>query len=325
MYGKSPGNDQGWMEESVGNHDRKPVVTCKCGCGTVLHKNNWGRQQVCVPGHQRRMLAKSYEQWREEYKSLLENAPFCACGCGKRTRPKCGESLEQFIRTRGARAFYKFIQGHDQRGKSWHVLMEEQERSAILGSLLGDSSILYPHKGSTAPRITFNHGEPQAAWAEHKAHYLARLGCKITQKNNAGYGSITVSGTTGCIPALADIHHLCIKDGKKSVTREWLDQIGDIGLAWWICDDGSCSLRGLLLHTEGYPLAENEIICQWFADHYGTASIHTGKSGHHWIYLSADAQRKILPVVEQYIPVSMQYKLASCRKCAASTPKRNRL
>lgn len=325
MHGESFVHDQRGVDESGGHHAGESVVTCKCGCGTVLHKNKWGRQQVCVPGHQQTMRARSHAQWREEYESLLENAPLCACGCGERTCPKYGDSLEQFIRSKGTRAFYKYIQGHDRRAESWNAVMDEGERRAILGTLLGDSSILYPHKGSTAPRVCFNHGGPQAAWAEHKANRLARLGCKITRKKNGGYGSITVSGATGCVANLEAVYQLCIKDGRKSVSREWLDQIGDIGLAWWICDDGSSCGRSLYLHTEGFSLAENEIICQWFRDRYGATKIHTSKRGHHWIYLSASAQRKILPVIEPHFPACMQYKLASSRACAASTPKRSRL
>jgi len=325
MHGKPFIDDQGRMDESEGHNAVKPVVTCKCGCGTILQKNKWGRQQVFVPGHQRKSGARTRDQWAVVFDEVKAGAPLCGCGCGEKTRPKSCNTLDQFIRHKGSRAYYKYVQGHGSRSLSWHTKIDDTERKAILGTLLGDSSILYPHKTSGAPRVCFNHGGPQAAWAEHKADFLKRLGGKSTRRENKGFGAITIAGATRCIPDLAEIYQLCVKDGKKTVSRKWLEQIGEIGLAWWFCDDGASCGRGFYLHTEGYSLAENKIICQWFRDRYGAASIRTGKRGYFWIYLSANTQRKILPIIEQYIPECMQYKLASSRACAASTTKRIRL
>ncbi|MBK8184852.1 MAG: hypothetical protein IPK63_19000 [Candidatus Competibacteraceae bacterium] len=39
-------------------------------------------------------------------------------------------------------------------------------------------------------------------------------------------------------PCLADVYDICVKDGEKTLAVKWLDQIGEIGLAWWFCDDG---------------------------------------------------------------------------------------
>lgn len=290
-----------------------------------MQKNKWGRQQTCVPGHQGKFHARTREQWEVVFNQVKASAPLCGCGCGEKSRPKYCETLDQFIHSKGSKAYYKYIQGHDSRSPSWNHDASPFERQAILGTLLGDSSILYPHQGSGAPRIIFNHGGPQLQWAEHKSRLLSSFGCTVKQKANGGYGKYQVCGSTKCVPSFIDIYNLCVIDGKKTVSDAWLDQIGGIGLAWWICDDGSSCGRGLSLHTEGYSFEENEIICKWFTRNYGPASIHKSSRGHHWVYLSADAQRAILPVIEKHVPECMQYKLESSRACSSTTKKRSRL
>lgn len=320
MHQKSLDLHGEWMDS--GEQDNsiiQGVITCACGCGTVMHKNKWGRQQVFVNGHQ--VKKRSMEEWNKKYQEVLASLPLCLCGCGEKTRLSNGSSLEEFIKSQGARRFYKRLYGHDKRPEQWKMEITNNERQAILGTLLGDCSILYPNNRSLNPRLQCNHGEPQAEWVEHKRNYLERLGGHLSRKANGGYGKFTISYISQCLPCLADLYDFCIKDGKKTITLDWLNQIGEIGLAWWICDDGSSCGRGLLLHTEGYSIEENEIICDWFAKNYGKATINRSSRGYHWIYLSAEVQRNILPIVSPYIPEFMQYKLASSLLCSASSRK----
>ena len=316
MHGESQDMDEIGMEAGRQAEQERSFVYCSCGCGERVYKNKWGRQGKFILGHQ--VKKRSDSSWKRIYEEFISSLPECACGCGNKVRPRHGDTLGQFIKSRGSLSHYKYLIGHSRRGPGWGSDLSYDQRSAILGTLLGDSSILYPNKSSNAPRLSFNHGQRQEAWARHKAEFLSTLGGRVVVAKNDGYGSIHYRFTSGCSESLAEIHKIVAPDGKKAVTREWLDGVGGIGLAWWICDDGACSGNGATLHTEGFSDTEQEIISGWFRDNYGKASVVSGGRGHKKISISADAQRCILPIVERHVPECMQYKLDSYRRCAKS-------
>jgi hypothetical protein len=101
--------------------------------------------------------------------------------------------------------------------------------------------------------------------------------------------------------------------GKKRVSKKWLDSIGDIGLAWWICDDGSVGPKSMFLHTEGFSRKENETIAKWFCDNVGRATVvQNKKKGATFINIASWTQIEIGRRVEQFIPECMRYKLVPC-------------
>lgn len=323
MHRESQSDDKPRVEESGQLDAGDAFAFCACGCGRKVFRDKRGRQGKWIIGHH--VKRRTREEWGKRYEEALSAVPLCACGCGEKTRLHYGESLDQFIRNKGDRSFYIYKMGHHKRSPEFVRPISEKERQAILGTLLGDSSLLFAHSRSTKPRFMCNHGGTQEEWAKHKAEILSGVGATVSFAKNAGYGSTHVRVTSKGSVALGDIYALTHPGGKKSVSREWLDGIGEIGLAWWICDDGSCHGRGAKLHTEGFSLEENRIIADWMSENYGPAYVAHGGKGHWNITVSADAQRSILPVVESYIPECMQYKLGSYRVCAATKNPRNRV
>lgn len=191
--------------------------------------------------------------------------------------------------------------------------LNQDERQAILGTLLGDSSISTP-PGGKHPRLICAHSGRQAQWAEHKAALLARLGMKAIQQPDARYtGGTKIAMATPCLPCLDAIRVLVAPGGVKRITREWLDGLGELGLAWWIGDDGSSNGgRSLTIATHGFPRDDVELAAEWFRATYGPVTVNSGR-GHSWLYISAAARREILPIVEPHIPECMRYKLQACR------------
>lgn len=250
------------------------------------------------------------EKWEHLYGELVRNAPECACGCGERVRP-LATSLELFI-AHGNRRYSRHCQGHDKRPKNWNVELDTVERQAVLGTLLGDSSLLFPNRRSAFPRLVTNHGEPQREWVYHKAALLHRFNPHVSEADNRGYGSRWVRMATSCLPCLAPIHQLVVREGRKRITSEWLDALGPVGLAWWIGDDGGSTGNGFVFNTHGCLPAEVELVAAWFRDSYGPTTVHY-YPGYPTLYVSAEARRRFLPLVEPHLPHSMQYKLRACR------------
>lgn len=290
---------------------------CACGCGTVTPTSKKGRHYTWLDGHCPQQ-GRSEAEWRTIYEALVKSMPLCRCGCGEQVVPH-GSTFERFRRWGGLSGHPEYRRGHLFRSPLWHTELEPLERQAILGTLLGDSCIRYPNESSTCPHVVSNHGTVQTDWALHKAKILGRLRPVISEKENRGYGARIISTKFPCLPCFVPIHDLVHREGRKRITREWLDQIGYIGLAWWLADDGSCNPAGAFhIHTEGFPEEDVHIAVQWFEDNYGAANVlrvkqsQTGKV-YHIVSLLADCRFSVLKAVAPHIPPSMDYKLRAFR------------
>jgi LAGLIDADG DNA endonuclease family len=227
----------------------------------------------------------------------LTGTPLCACGCGEKV-------------TLQRKKYSKYLYGHDKHPDQWELVLSTRERQAILGTLLGDGSIGFPNKRSTNCRLAWTHGPDQAWWMQYKAKILSRLQIKLTVAENAGYGTTSIRAASTCLPCLTEIRHLVYgPHERKTVTLEWLDEIGDIGLAWWFCDDGSFNKQHAIFHTEGYTLDENNLIAGWFKARFGGAGISANGKGHYFVRLHNKPTALLFSRIERFVPMQFAYKI----------------
>lgn len=308
MHGKSSTTNETRMGRSgtIGNRNASNG-TCQCGCGAILDENKWGHQRRFVLGHQ--CNKRSRDEWEKRWIAAKQLLPLCQCGCGEQVELAAGKNLDAFIRSRGTTRYHRYKQSHDKRPESWNLKLSEQESQAILGTLLGDSSIGFPNSRSTNARIACNHGKPQEGWARHKAAFLSRLGTRVSECECGGFGTTTVRYITKCLPAITQLHGIVYENGEKQITTKWLDGIGGVGLAWWLCDDGSPHGTGsFTLHTEGYSSDAIECAVNWFGRKYGPVSIGRGRTRGWILQLKRECRNAIRDVVAPYIPECMAYK-----------------
>ncbi len=221
--------------------------------------------------------------------------------------------MEAWIASKCQPLYNQYVDGHLGCTTDQTLELTSLERQAILGTLLGDSSIGYPNPYSKSPRVYSTHGYVQKEWAEHKAAYLHRLNATTRVAKNDGWGDQSICTATACNPALIEIQSLVIKRKKKRVSREWLDGIGDIGLAWWLCDDGSVGNKSMFFHTEGFSKCQNELIAEWFCDNIGRATVCQNKRKRAYlINIASWTQIEIGRRVSPYVPECMRYKLVPC-------------
>lgn len=306
MHRQSQDKNKKGMGEDGRTDDGGCSFYCECGCGQELFRDARGRKRRFVLGHQ--VKKRSREQWDSIRIKMLESRPLCECGCGEHVRSRYAESLDTFIKHKGETGFYRFISGHQFRQDSWHYTPTALQQQAIYGTLLGDSSIVYPNSASTAPRLEFTHGKVQKEWAEYKAMHLHGMGFTIRETANAGYGERSIVGLSTCSEFLKSVYDNVRTREGKVVTHGWLDRIGEIGLCWWLCDDGSQSGNGFNIHTEGFSDDEQVIIKEWFARNYGQVTIANNAKGHKYIYVNAETMDKIYAAIKPHIPRPMRYK-----------------
>ena len=132
---------------------------------------------------------------------------------------------------------------HD--GKKFRKIeLTNREKQFVLGSLLGNSSIIFP-KNSVSPHMQMRESiKKGGTWLRCKAEELKRFSRQksfISDKDSYRWNSVT----NLCWDYF---YNLCYKDKTKTITFEWLDQLQDLGLAVWFLDKGqilqkSCYIR----------------------------------------------------------------------------------
>ena len=244
-------------------------------------------------------------RWKEKVEEWNRSAPFCACGCNTKLCISTQRSL-----------YYprKFLQGHNTRRVPPVLSLTSDERSLIFGSLLGDYSLLRPHRTAN-PRLAFSHGLSQEGYAKHKMKVLHRFSWCWRIVDSDGYkqdGKLIV-GACSCMPIFNEILSLVCQGGSKVVTKSWLDLVDSRALAYWFMDDGSTSwsksnLAFVAFHTEGYSKVENDLICSWFIDRgYCSARVALSK-GKPYLYLPREDGFRLLAEVSPFLHSSMRYK-----------------
>lgn len=174
------------------------------------------------------------------------------------------------------------------------VITKEQEQ-VILGTLLGDSGIDAINTNSSdyefCPRIVMTQGIEQENWLRLKGKILDNIigtkdirwdtSQKKSDKSFAGSKAVGVIATRSLL-SLRKYSKLLMVNRKKTVTREYLDMLNPLGIAVWYLDDGSKHTRKyrlkdgsivekegyVHLHTEGFTLEENTVICDYFKDRW---------------------------------------------------------
>lgn len=124
------------------------------------------------------------------------------------------------------------------------LVLNNREKQVVLGSLLGNSSIIKPAK-SKNPHLQMRESISKGGnWIRCKAHELARFSRPksfVADHDSFRWNSISDS-------CWNYFHDLCYKNGEKYISSKWLDQLTDLGLSCWFLDKGcikekSCYIR----------------------------------------------------------------------------------
>lgn len=185
----------------------------------------------------------------------------------------------------------------------------------LLGTMLGDAHMSVRNKN---PSYTSKHGFKQHEYNLAKYRVLSEFVRTPPKKaKNGGYGEWSSVWQTLTAPALWPIAFLCLHDGKKLVTQEWLDQLTWEGVAWWYQDDGSLSKnRSMSFHTQGFSKEEVELLASWLTQNGIPAQPASKKSRHntehlYWVIdLGVDAAYMLAEKIRPFIVPTMQYKIA---------------
>lgn len=195
----------------------------------------------------------------------------------------------------------------------------EEERQALLASLLGDGYMNYPHKGSRAPRVNWNMGNEDHA--KYKYNFFKRFGAEYIEEENPGWGTKWYRVTTGCAIAFKDIYEKYRVDSKVERARLIVPELNEVGWAWLYGDDGHIDKKSqcLFIHTEGLGEEGTKIVADGLSNFLGiegAASVRmylggTPKKERFMVRVKKNESFEFSKRVKSHMANGMEYKL--CR------------
>lgn len=219
--------------------------------------------------------------------------------------------------------------------------LTEDELQAVLGTLMGDSSLgvsptfrKSPHSAITAALVGGH--SVASGFAPWKVQELPWLeldpvlpGKHITINGRSGTSGPFLRYRSPNMRQLADIFRLTYDTtGKRRMSKATLDRMGLRGLAWLLVDDGCVQKRSapqpqntgarggriyadetITIATQGFPREDIDAAVDWFREKFGASS--AGKDG--VIRLGTVASRNFALAVVPYVPKGARYKLPRLR------------
>jgi recombination protein RecA len=198
--------------------------------------------------------------------------------------------------------------------------LSDQQWQVVLGSLLGDGNLSPNRRDRDGVRLRLGHGAKQSGYLDWKVEMLGNIPVsRRTDKRGAEFADFTP------LPELGELQRtVYFGDGKKTITEEYLKALTPLGLAVWLMDDGSFSLRskGLQERTEGgsgrisfcvQALSEGSQLRlqSYLRDTHGIESSlrEAGARKQAVLTLTTASSAQFMEIVAPYVHPSMDYKL----------------
>jgi len=164
------------------------------------------------------------------------------------------------------------------------VSLTEEQRQLILGSVMGDMCIRYPHPNSVNPMLSVVHSVAQADYLQWKYLNLINLvktPPQCMENRGFGAGKKIIRFCTLGFPCLIPIYNLVFRRGVRTITEDLLSEINTpTALSTWYLDDGSLVKRknrrgdGCVGHRVSISLGkslreESDLIVRWLGRTWG--------------------------------------------------------
>lgn len=179
------------------------------------------------------------------------------------------------------------------------------QRSALIGSLLGDSSI---NKKGT---LNIGHGLKQEEYYRHKIqlfspniHFLEYRRERLDKRTNNVY--VSLQAYSNRYEDIVELREVLYVNGKKEIPDEILKKFNDISLAYLFMDDGSFNPSGgtiaLCNFSKDSILRFQKFLLQ-------TWDIETSIMKNKSLYIRANSRKLFRVLILPYIIPSMMYKI----------------
>ena len=183
-------------------------------------------------------------------------------------------------------------------GKNLRKLnLTNREKQVVLGTLLGNSSIIFPQK-SSYPHLQMRESISKGgSWIRCKAEELrkfSRAKSFVADKDSFRWNSISDE-------CWMYFYILCYKNQKKTITPEWLDQLQDYGICCWFMDKGNLLARSSHIRVSRLNEESLKNIATYF-DVIGIQTTIKKHGGSTVIHFDMEATKKLFKIIGHCIP-----------------------
>lgn len=185
-----------------------------------------------------------------------------------------------------------------------------KQKSIVYGTLLGDGYI------NSDNYLAITHGEKQLDYinwlGEMLKPYVIGIDKRHPSKNSIYSQKPTYTIKTIAHPWIVEIRKLCYPNGKKVISKEWLNKIDELALAVWFMDDGSLNKRygTMVFCTMSFSYDEHLLIQKWFFDKWGIETkIEKRRNNTYVIRINASKAHLLRKIISPHVPSCMKYKV----------------
>lgn len=192
--------------------------------------------------------------------------------------------------------------------------MNTQEKSLLIGMILGDGSVYCKKdirtKNSYHSRIQFTHSLNQKEYLEWKSNLLHIIFGgnipKVVEFNNSGYPGVRMMKSNRYFKIL---HRYLYKNNKKTIPLKALNRLTPKSLAIWWMDDGCLFPKKRNGKIHAYELylntylsdEENNIIIDYFKNTWGIIWKLNHDKCKSRLRCSTREGRKFLNIIREYV------------------------
>jgi len=196
------------------------------------------------------------------------------------------------------------------------IVIPESLKPILIGLALGDLHVVKQKKGINVS-LRFEQGTVHEDYLLHlydlfqdycmqAPRIFNSLPHKLTGKSYSRILFTTCS--LFCFNELYDLFYL---EGKKIIPSNIGALLTPLGLAYWISDDGSFVKkdRGVVLCTNGFSLAEVELLVSVLTDKFGLTCTINKSRGNHVIRISSKSLPDLQNLLKNIMPPMMLHKI----------------
>jgi hypothetical protein len=210
--------------------------------------------------------------------------------------------------------------------------MNDQERGAIVGMVMGDGCIRIRQryeewrKDQAQALFQCSHSIKQLPYAQHKCDRLNQIlggKAKMAYYDTKLKGRDTPYRMCRFVKSNKYFQHLrdwLYIEGKKAITPKMLDWLTFEGLAYLYLDDGCADwwkrVDGSITSVQVTiaicrPVYECDLVLGWLKQHLGIEGSLGFVNKNNYVRLKTQEAIKLFKAIEEYVPVSMRYKIDS--------------
>lgn len=198
-----------------------------------------------------------------------------------------------------------------------YKLFTNNQKQILFGSLLGDGSLIKSKINCSFEEIHSIKQRDYLLWKnKHLKIFYSKTVNKLykNSKSNKIYKQLRL--TTSALPILTKYYNLFYQNGKKTISKEILEQLDELGLTIWYLDDGSIRLPENLINisTDSYSYEEHLMILDWLKRNFGVSPKISKRNRNYYLTFNRKDSDFLLLIFKKvfethHIPKCIWYKL----------------